>query len=427
MTAEIISVGTELLLGNIVNTNAQFLSKELADLGITVQRQSTIGDNPARLADWVNEAKARADLLVFTGGLGPTADDLTKETVAACYGDTLRYDPEEWEKIVAMFARIGRPVTENNRKQAMVPTNGRKIVNNHGTAPGAWFVQGEKQAVLMPGVPREMKAMWAETVRPALEGGQQQTLVSTTLHVFGGESALEQAVAPLLEHENPTAAIYCKTGECEIRITARAADHDTGAAMCAAFAKEFYAILGDAIYDADVTGPAETVVRLLKAQGRTFACAESCTGGLLAEQITRVPGASEVFGFGYVTYWEQAKSRMIGVDPTVIQKYNVVSAQVAAQMALGAKQASGADIAVGITGIAGPGGGDEARPVGTVYAAVAMGDTVWVQHLRLLANTRQTVRQRAVNSTLDMVRRALQGLEMPGTALTEEQVRCPEE
>ena len=168
MTAEIISVGTELLLGNILNTNAQYLSRELADLGITVQRESTIGDNQGRLADFVNEARARCDLLVFTGGLGPTADDLTKETVAACYGDTLAFDEEEWAKITRYFARSGRETTPNNRKQAMVPAHGRKIVNHHGTAPGAWFEQDGRCAVLMPGVPSEMKAMWTESIRPLL-------------------------------------------------------------------------------------------------------------------------------------------------------------------------------------------------------------------------------------------------------------------
>ena len=188
MTAEIISVGTELLLGNILNTNAQYLSRELAALGITVQRESTIGDNHDRLADFVNEAKQRCDLLVFTGGLGPTADDLTKETVAGCYGDTLAFDPEEWQKIVDFFTRTGRKTTPNNRKQAMVPVNGHKIINNHGTAPGAWFEQDGHCAVLMPGVPHEMKAMWTESVRPLLLARQNCTLHSITLRVLGGES-----------------------------------------------------------------------------------------------------------------------------------------------------------------------------------------------------------------------------------------------
>ncbi len=424
MTAEIISVGTELLLGNIVNTNAQYLSRELADLGFTVQRQSTIGDNPERLRQWVQSAKKRADLLVFTGGLGPTADDLTKETVAVCYGDTLQFDEAEWAKIQDFFEKINKPTTPNNRKQAMVPVQGKKIPNEFGTAPGAWFVDGTKQAVLLPGVPREMRSMWEATVRPELCRMQAQTLVSLTLRVFGGESAIEQAVRPLLEQENPTAAIYCNPGECEIRITARAADQETGTQMCRTFAQKFYDVLGDAIYDADVPGPAWTVVRLLKEKNLTLATAESCTGGMVAEHITRVPGSSEVFGFGYVTYWEQAKSRLIGVDPAVIETYNVVSAPVAAQMAWGAKQCSGADIGIGVTGLAGP-GGDGVRPAGTVYVALAMGDRVWTRHLHLVSFPRQDVRIRATVKLLDMVRRAASGLEIPGEEWTPEQVKDP--
>ena len=184
MTAEIISVGTELLLGNILNTNAQYLSRELADLGITVQRESTIGDNHGRLADFVNEAKSRCDLLVFTGGLGPTADDLTKETVAACFGDELAFDEAEWDKITSYFARTGRETTPNNRKQAMVPTKGHKIINNHGTAPGAWFEQDGRCAVLMPGVPHEMKAMWTESVRPLLMERQNCTYMVQAIPVW---------------------------------------------------------------------------------------------------------------------------------------------------------------------------------------------------------------------------------------------------
>ena len=259
MTAEIICVGTELLLGDIVNTNAQFLSRELAELGISVLHQHVIGDNPGRLRDLVKEAKSRSDLLVFSGGLGPTEDDLTKETVASCYGDTLAFDAEEWDKIVAYFTRTGRTVTPNNRKQAMVPVHGKKIVNHHGTAPGAWFEQDGRCAVLMPGVPREMKAMWAESIRPLLLERQNCTLHSITLRVLGGESNLEYKVRDLLENANPTAAIYCKTGECEIRITARAQNDAEAQTMCRAYAKKFYDLLGDAVYDEDVAGLEETL------------------------------------------------------------------------------------------------------------------------------------------------------------------------
>ena len=415
MIAEIISVGTELLLGNILNTNAQYLSRELAALGITVQRQSTVGDNHDRLADWVNEAKQRCDLLVFTGGLGPTADDLTKETVAACYGDTLAFDEAEWNKITAFFAASGRVTTPNNRKQAMVPVHGHKIVNHHGTAPGAWFEQDGRCAVLMPGVPHEMRAMWEESVRPLLLERQSCTLHSLTLRVLGGESDIEYRVRPLLENANPTAAIYCKTGECEIRITARAGSDEDGAAKCRAYAKKFYEILGDAVYDEDVAGLEETVVHTLRANGLTLATAESCTGGLIAQRLTSVSGASEVFGYGFVTYWEQAKTRLVGVDPAVIAKYNVVSAPVAAQMALGAAQAAGADIAVSVTGVAGPTGGDAVRPVGTVYLGAVRGETVSVKKLFVSRPDRALIRARAAQAALELALRLAQGKVPAGT------------
>ena len=420
MTAEIISVGTELLLGNILNTNAQYLSRELADLGITVQRESTIGDNQGRLADFVNEAKARCDLLVFTGGLGPTADDLTKETVAACYGDTLAFDEEEWAKITSYFARSGRETTPNNRKQAMVPVHGRKIVNHHGTAPGAWFEQDGRCAVLMPGVPSEMKAMWTESIRPLLLERQNCTLHSITLRVLGGESNLEYQVRDLLDHANPTAAIYCKTGECEIRITARAASDEDGEKMCRAYARKFYDLLGDAVYDEDVAGLEETVVHTLRSNGLTIATAESCTGGMIAQRLTNVSGASEVFGYGFVTYWEQAKAKLVGVDPAVIAQYNVVSAPVAAQMALGAAKAAGADIAVSVTGLAGPGGGDAVRPVGTVYLGAARGDKVYVKKLFVSRPDRALIRARAAQTALEMALRLAQGKTPAGTQVLAE-------
>ena len=415
MTAEIISVGTELLLGNILNTNAQYLSRELAALGITVQRESTIGDNHGRLADFVNEAKSRCDLLVFTGGLGPTADDLTKETVAECFGDSLTFDEEEWEKITSYFTRSGRAIAPNNRKQAMVPVKGHKVINNHGTAPGAWFEQDGHCAVLMPGVPHEMKAMWEETVRPLLLARQNCVLHSLTLRILGGESDLEYKVRTLLENDNPTAAIYCKIGECEIRITARAATDAEGEKMCREYAKKFYDLLGDAVYDEDVAGLEETLVHTLSREHLSVSTAESCTGGLIAERITSVSGSSEVFGYGFVTYWEQAKAKLIGVEPDVIDTYNVVSAPVAAQMALGAAAVSGSDIAVSVTGVAGPTGGDAVRPVGTVYLAAACGETVYVRKLYVSRPDRALVRARAAQTALELALRLAQGKVPAGT------------
>ena len=383
MTAEIICVGTELLLGDILNTNAQFLSRELAELGISVLHQHVIGDNPARLRELVTQAKGRSDLLIFSGGLGPTEDDLTKETVAEVFGDTLHFDETEWDKILAFFARTNRRPTENNRKQAMVPTNGRKIINDHGTAPGAWFEDAQGHcAALMPGVPREMKAMWLEQVRPLLLARQNCTIHSHTLRVLGGESAIASKVAPLFESTNPTAAIYCKTGECEIRVTAR----------------EY------------------TVVRVLREKGLHAATAESCTGGMIAERLTNVPGSSEVFGYGFVTYAEAAKQKLLGVPAETIAQYNVVSGPVAAAMAFGAAKESGAELAVGITGLAGPGGELPGKPVGTVYLAGADARTNTGCLMRLTLGgyrERSVIRARAAMYALDMLRRMALGLPVP--------------
>ena len=423
MTAEIICVGTELLLGDIVNTNAQFLSRELAELGVSVLHQHVIGDNPARLRELVAQARARSELLVFSGGLGPTEDDLTKETVAAAFGDTLHFDAEEWAKITAFFARTGRQPTPNNRKQAMVPTRGHKIPNAHGTAPGAWFEDDAGHcAVLMPGVPREMKAMWTEQVRPALQRRQNCTIHSHTLRVLGGESSIASKVAPLFASANPTAAIYCKTGESEIRVTARAATAQQAEADCKAYLQKFRDILGDAAYDVDVPALEYTVVRVLRERGLHAATAESCTGGMVAERLTNVPGASEVFDYGFVTYSEAAKQKLLGVDAALISRWNVVSGPVAAAMAFGAAQASGAELAVGITGIAGPGGALPGKPVGTVYLAGADARTGagWLQRLALGGyHDREVIRTRAAMYALDLLRRMALGLPVPdATAIT---------
>ena len=423
MTAEIICVGTELLLGDIVNTNAQFLSRELAELGVSVLHQHVIGDNPARLRELVAQARARSELLVFSGGLGPTEDDLTKETVAAAFGDTLHFDAEEWAKITAFFARTGRQPTPNNRKQAMVPTRGHKIPNAHGTAPGAWFEDDAGRcAVLMPGVPREMKAMWTEQIRPALQRRQNCTIHSHTLRVLGGESSIASKVAPLFASANPTAAIYCKTGESEIRVTARAATAQQAEADCKAYLQKFRDILGDAAYDVDVPALEYTVVRVLRERGLHAATAESCTGGMVAERLTNVPGASEVFDYGFVTYSEAAKQKLLGVDAALIKRWNVVSGPVAVAMAFGAAQASGAELAVGITGIAGPGGALPGKPVGTVYLAGADARTGagWLQRLALGGyHDREVIRTRAAMYALDLLRRMALGLPVPdATAIT---------
>ncbi len=417
MTAEIIAVGTELLLGDILNTNAQFLARELAALGISVYYQTVVGDNPARLEGVVRQARARSDLLVFTGGLGPTEDDLTKQTVARAYGDGLRLDEEELEKIRAFFARWGRTMPENNRRQAYVPVRGRKIVNNNGTAPGMIFEDADvpgHYAVLLPGPPQENQPMFLDSVRPWLQSLSRRALHSVNLRVMGiGESHLQEKVGPLLTHENPTAALYAKTAEVVIRLTAGADTDAQAQALCQAYAKRFYDILGDHIYAEGEDGLEFAVVHALAGRGKTVATAESCTGGLVSGRITAVPGSSEVFGYGLCTYANEAKERLLGVPAQMIAAHGVVSAPVAAAMARGVRRLAGADIGLGITGIAGPGGGSAQKPVGLVYLAAADEHHTWVEQLLVSRRPRQSVRNIAAQHGLELIRRTALGLPQP--------------
>ena len=338
-------------------------------------------------------AKARSELLVFSGGLGPTADDLTKETVARCFDDTLYLEPSILENIQAYFAATGRHMPPHNEKQAMVPEKGGWFENHNGTAPAVWFQKNGKRAVLLPGPPSELKPLWTEQVWPFLSDGTQRVLHSLTLRITGiGESHVEEQVGHLFENENPTAAIYAKTGEVQIRITARAASHREGEAACRAYAEKFRAILGDVIYGEDANDLEHTLVQTLTEKKLTVATAESCTGGLVSQRITQVPGSSEVFGFGFCTYANEAKHKLLGVSEATLATVGAVSWQTAAQMALGAARVSGADIAVSLTGIAGPGGGTAEKPVGLVYVGAARGDEVYVAKLLLGNRDRQSIR-----------------------------------
>ncbi len=415
MRAEIISVGTELLLGDIVNTNAQYLARELAALGFAVYNQSVVGDNAARLRAAVLEAKERSDLLVFTGGLGPTDDDLTKETVAEAFGDTLYLDEEELANLEGFFQKQGRPMPPNNAKQAMVPRRGKKLPNSHGTAPGAFFRQGGRFAVLLPGPPREMRPMFENEVRPLLEEMQDGAIRSRTLHVIGrGESDLELALLDLIGGQNPTVALYAKEGEVHVRVTARAATAEQADHMCSEMGKLIVQMLGDIVYSDDDSELPATVVGLLAARGATVALAESCTGGLLAQRITAVPGASAVFGYGAVSYANAFKRKMLGVRSGSLRRHGAVSSQVCAEMAFGAAKKGKADYGVGITGIAGPEGGSEEKPVGLVYVGVAAGRQVALRKLNVAGRDRDYVRIIATQNALDMLRRVVLGLELPG-------------
>lgn len=412
MKAEIIAVGTELLLGDILNTNAQYLSRKLAELGFTVHFQSVVGDNPMRLQQLAQQAKQRSDIVIYSGGLGPTADDLTKETVAATYGDPMKFDAAQFEKIEQYFKACKKPMSENNRKQAMVPANGKTLENRNGTAPGALFQQDGKIAILLPGPPKELIPMFEQEVQPILQQLQNSVLVSRVLRVYGiGESVLEGMVAHLLEGENPTAALYAKTSEVVVRITAKAQDKQHAEQMCAKTAAEFYEILGSHIYAEGEQPMEQTLVELLAEHGKTVATAESCTGGLLSQRITSVAGSSKVFECGVCSYANRIKQAVLGVPAEVLEQHGAVSVETAYYMAKGCQKLSGADFAVGITGIAGPDGGTAEKPVGLVYVSVTDGKKVWVHRMVVAHRTRDIVRFSATQKAMDLVRRLV--LDLP--------------
>lgn len=410
MTGEIICVGTELLLGDIVNTNAQFLSKELASLGINIYNQTTVGDNEARLRSAISEAVSRSDIIFLTGGLGPTKDDLTKETVAVMFGIPLIEDAEAMRRIEEYFARSGRVMTENNRKQALVPEGATVFQNNHGTAPGLAIASKSQVIILLPGPPAELQPMFEESVKGYLADFCNTTIVSHSIRLFGiGESSAADRLADLFDSSNPTVAPYAKTGEVEIRVTAMADTQQAADAMIQPTVDEISRRLGDYIYGIDVDSLQHKLIEELKTAGKKIATAESCTAGLLSKKLTEVPGSSTVFDMGIVAYANNVKINALGVPAEMIQQYGAVSPQTAAGMAVGVREISGADIGVSITGIAGP-DGSENKPVGLVYIALCDGVSVWVERL-LIGNgsggERETIREISAKSVLSLACRYL--------------------
>ena len=380
-TAEILCVGTELLLGDIVNTNAAYLSRKLAELGICVYHQSVVGDSPERLTAALDLALSRADLVITSGGLGPTYDDLTRETVAAAFGLALALDEAVLSDIRTYFARMGRVMTDNNNRQAMVPRGATVLKNDQGTAPGLIVTDPtrSKTVVLLPGPPRELEPMFESRVFPYLRERTGHILLSQNVHIFGmGESAVENALRDMMiDGHNPTVAPYCKAGEVRLRVTARAEDEATAQAMCeSAVGRIRESEVGAYVYAvSDARGGEYTleqaVVERLRADGLTVATAESCTGGLIAKRLTDVAGSSAVVRGGFVTYTNEMKTALLGVSPETLARHSEYSEPVAAEMARGARLRTGADIAVSTTGLAGPGGGTEDCPVGTVFVGVS--------------------------------------------------------
>lgn len=413
MNAEIISVGTELLLGHTVNTDTSFVARELSAAGIGLLYSCTVGDNPERLKSAVETALQRSDILITTGGLGPTGDDLTKETVAACTGKTLVMDESSMQRIEKYFE--GRALGETQKKQAMLPEGCTVLPNDIGTAPGCGFrAKNGTLVVMLPGPPSELVPMLKNYAIPfLLKAAGNAAIVSRNVHVFGlGEGYVAEKIDDLCAGENPTCATYAKDGEMFARVTARAESTEKAAALCEPVVAELKKRLGNFCYGTDVESLEEAVVRLLAEKHQTVATAESCTGGLVAKRITDIPGSSDVFHMGVVTYSNDIKTKLLGVPEEMLEKYSAVSPQVAKRMAQGIQERSGADYGIGVTGLAGPGGGTPEKPVGLVYIALSDGKNVWVRTMThtVRSKGRSYIRLLAASNALDMIRRRVLNL-----------------
>ncbi len=413
-TAEILCVGTELLLGDIVNTNATFLSAQLADLGISVYRHSVVGDNTERLTEALSLALSRADLVICSGGLGPTKDDLTKETAAALFGREMVMDEKSLEAIRGYFAATGRVMTENNVKQALMPQGAIIFPNHYGTAPALALEDGdeaERTVIMLPGPPVELEPIFFEQVLPYLRRRSHRAIVSRNVHIFGkGESAVAAELDELLSKaQNPTVAPYCKEGEVRLRVTAAAADKATATAMCDKCIGEIMQTpVGAFVYGVDVDSIEQRAVTLLAEKGMSVSAAESCTGGLIAKRLTDISGASQVFFGGCVTYTNEAKQALLGVRAETLAEHTAVSAEVAMEMARGVRERLSTDIGVSATGYAGPGGGDANNPVGTVYIGISTEGGESFRRLSLSQRrSREYIRKVSATNAFDMILEAI--------------------
>lgn len=409
--AEVISVGTEMLLGDILNSNAQYLAKELAKLGIAHYYQSTVGDNPERLSRTIAIAAERANLIIFTGGLGPTPDDLTTETIAQTFGVELIEDAAVIEDIANKFKIRGRHMTDSNRKQAQRPSGADILPNPIGTAPGMiWEPKPNVLILTFPGVPTEMKRMWQETAVPLLrsKGWASETIISRTLRFWGvSESSLAERVSEYLEQSNPTVAPYANKGEVKLRISAKAKTETEAIALISPVEAQLRAIAGIDCYGADEDSLGSVVGQLLRDRGQTLSVAESCTGGGIGQLLTTAPGSSDYFFGGIISYDNRVKISLLGVDPVLLETDGAVSAAVAEQMAVGVRDRLGTDWGLSVTGIAGPGGGTDTKPVGLVYVGVAGPYGTTAQAFQFGDRGRDWIRLVTIGTALDLLRRQL--------------------
>lgn len=407
MIAEIVAVGTELLMGQVLNTDAQYIARRLSELGVTLHRQVVVGDNPARIREAIHTAIGRADVVITTGGLGPTADDITKETCAEALGLPMERSPEAEKQVRGWFERNNYPMTENNLRQADFAKGAIILENHNGTAPACIVEKDGKAVINLPGPPRELMPLFAESVAPYLARRSGAVIVSRYMRVFGmGESAVESRLHDMMENSlNPTVAPYCSTGEVQLRLTVRVAHESEAAALLDPAEREIRARLGNVVYavtdDPEYTME-QALVKALCAAKKTMVTAESCTGGMIASKIVNVSGASDVFLEGCVTYSNAAKMRTLGVKAETLEKYDAVSRETALEMAEGARRRADADYAVSVTGLAGPGGGTPEKPVGTVWLGLATREGVEARLLQLHGN-RERIRTLAALNAMHWV------------------------
>lgn len=409
MKTAILTVGTEILFGQIVNTNAAFLSHELQNIGYDVMYHYSVGDNPGRLKELIAFAFHDCDLILTTGGLGPTQDDLTKEVIAEAMGDVIVENEECMKALLKRYEKNGRPMTPNNLKQANMPSRAKVLPNDAGTAPGFALEKDGKLIISMPGPPREMKRMFELQVKPILESMQDSVIYYKILRTFGlGESSMETVLLPLIDGQtDPTIATYAKEGECSLRIASKRATKKEAAAAVDRMIEDVNQLIGEYIYSYDDEELIEVVGKLLLKKHITVSCAESCTGGLFAAALTDIPGISEVFERGIVTYSNRAKMEELGVKSETLDKFGAVSPETACEMAAGLAEKTGSNLCISVTGIAGPGGGTSEKPVGLVYIGISYKGQVNVIELKGRNVNRKWNRNYAVLAMLNQVYRLI--------------------
>ena len=410
---EIISVGTELLLGHVTNTDARDVSEMLSKIGLNVLYHTVVGDNPARLADCVKIARSRADIIITTGGLGPTCDDLTKQILAAEFGLELVENTSEMNSLYD-YINIGPKLTDNNFRQALLPEGCTVFHNTAGTAPGCAFEKDGKVVVMLPGPPKECRIMLEASAIPYLKRLSDEKIVSHTVCIFGmGESTVDSLFADEMNAmSNPSMAPYAKECDCLLKVTAKAHSEEEAESMLRPLMAQIEDKLGELVYGVDVDCIEQSVLKLLREKNMSFSAAESCTGGDVARRFTDMPGASSFFLGGVVTYTNGAKAKLLGIDRDMIEDKGAVSYEVAKEMAENVRRIIGTDIGVGVTGLAGP-DGDGVHEVGTVFVSMATAEQTWVKELHLgTKRTRSFIRRMAGNHIYDMMRRYLSGLDV---------------